>query len=276
MVYQPQTHARPHEPSQREIEASDAEVQRFLDDPEAEDVDWETYAAGYKWGPDFMRYFNEALAANGERTDGVYGDLGLEAWPEARVVDCPLARRLDGALGRAADARTRKICADHAARVEALLRDFVARYEPAPAAAADPPPASAAAMSVDDPHSAPFTPHAPRRSQLDPVSTDSEEDEDDAIAPRGLGAFDGYGSRDDDDDADSGGGDDWSAPAASPDARERGFDRDDYSAEDDLCKGVRRMSTTPQKAPEPRAPFRHYSYRDADERPPAWQRKSAF
>ena len=32
MVYQPQTHARPHEPSQREIEASDAEVQRFLDD----------------------------------------------------------------------------------------------------------------------------------------------------------------------------------------------------------------------------------------------------
>ena len=82
-------------------------------------------------------------------------------------------------------------------------------------------------MSVDDPHSAPFTPHAPRRSQLDPVSTDSE-DEDDAIAPRGLGAFDGYGSRDDDDDdADSGGGDDWSAPAASPDARERGFDRDD-------------------------------------------------
>ena len=57
---------------------------------------------------------------------------------------------------------------------------------------------------------------------------------------------------------------------------ERGFDRDDYSAEDDLCKGVRRMSTTPQKAPEPRAPFRHYSYRDADERPPAWQRKSAF
>ena len=147
--------------------------------------------------------------------------------------------------------------------------------EPAPAAAADPPPASAAAMSVDDPHSAPFTPHAPRRSQLDPVSTDSE-DEDDAIAPRGLGAFDGYGSRDDDDDADSGGGDDWSAPAASPDARERGFDRDDYSAEDDLCKGVRRMSTTPQKAPEPRAPFRHYSYRDADERPPAWQRKSAF
>ena len=67
-----------------------------------------------------------------------------------------------------------------------------------------------------------------------------------------------------------------SAPAASPDARERGFDRDDYSAEDDLCKGVRRMSTTPQKAPEPRAPFRHYSYRDADERPPAWQRKSAF
>ena len=81
----------------------------------------------------------------------------------------------------------------------------------------------------------------------------------------------------DDDDADSGGGDDWSAPAASPDARERGFDRDDdYSAEDDLCKGVRRMSTTPQKAPEPRAPFRHYSYRDADERPPAWQRKSAF
>ena len=35
MVYQPQTHARPHEPSQREIEASDAEVQRFLDDPEA-------------------------------------------------------------------------------------------------------------------------------------------------------------------------------------------------------------------------------------------------
>ena len=133
MVYQPQTHARPHEPSQREIEASDAEVQRFLDDPEAADVDW------------------------------------------------------------------------------------------------------------------------------------------------GLGAFDGYGSRDDDDDdADSGGGDDWSAPAASPDARERGFDRDDYSAEDDLCKGVRRMSTTPQKAPEPRAPFRHYSYRDADERPPAWQRKSAF
>ena len=98
-----------------------------------------------------------------------------------------------------------------------------------------------------------------------------------AIAPRGLGAFDGYGSRDDDDDADSGGGDDWSAPAASPDARERGFDRDDdYSAEDDLCKGVRRMSTTPQKAPEPRAPFRHFSYRDADERPPAWQRKSAF
>ena len=91
----------------------------------------------------------------------------------------------------------------------------------------------------------------------------------------GLGAFDGYGSRDDDDDADSGGGDDWSAPAASPDARERGFDRDDYSAEDDLCKGVRRMSTTPQKVPE-RAPFRHYSYRDADERPPAWQRKSAF
>ena len=67
----------------------------------------------------------------------------------------------------------------------------------------------------------------------------------------------------------------WSAPAASPDARERGFDRDDYSAEDDLCKGVRRMSTTPQKVPE-RAPFRHYSYRDADERPPAWQRKSAF
>ena len=65
MVYQPQTHARPHEPSQREIEASDAEVQRFLDDPEAADVDWETYAAGYKWGPDFMRYFNEALAANG-------------------------------------------------------------------------------------------------------------------------------------------------------------------------------------------------------------------
>ena len=57
---------------------------------------------------------------------------------------------------------------------------------------------------------------------------------------------------------------------------ERGFDREDYSAEDDLCKGVRRMSTTPQKAPEPRAPFRHYSYRDADERPPAWQRKSAF
>ena len=46
--------------------------------------------------------------------------------------------------------------------------------------------------------------------------------------------------------------------------------------EDDLCKGVRRMSTTPQKAPEPRAPFRHFSYRDADERPPAWQRKSAF
>ena len=68
MVYQPQTHARPHEPSQREIEASDAEVQRFLDDPEAEDVDWETYAASYKWGPDFMRYFNEALAANGEPT----------------------------------------------------------------------------------------------------------------------------------------------------------------------------------------------------------------
>ena len=61
----------------------------------------------------------------------------------------------------------------------------------------------------------------------------------------------------------------------TPDARERGFDRDDYSAEDDLCKGVRRMSTTPQKVPE-RAPFRHYSYRDADERPPAWQRKSAF
>ena len=57
--------------------------------------------------------------------------------------------------------------------------------------------------------------------------------------------------------------------------KERGFDRDDYSAEDDLCKGVRRMSTTPQKVPE-RAPFRHYSYRDADERPPAWQRKSAF
>ena len=100
-------------------------------------------------------------------------------------------------------------------------------------------------------------------------------EEDDAIAPRGLGAFDGYGSRDDDDDADSAGDDDWSAPAASPDARERGFDRDDYSAEDDLCKGVRRMSTTPQKVPE-RAPFRHYSYRDADERPPAWQRKSAF
>ena len=97
-----------------------------------------------------------------------------------------------------------------------------------------------------------------------------------ALGREGLGAFDGYGSRDDDDDADSGGGDDWSAPAASPDARERGFDRDDYSAEDDLCKGVRRMSTTPQKAPEPRAPFRHYSYRDADERPPAWQRKSAF
>ena len=24
------------------------------------------------------------------------------------------------------------------------------------------------------------------------------------------------------------------------------------------------------------APFRHYSYRDADERPPAWQRMSAF
>ena len=95
MVYQPQTHARPYEPSQREIEASDAEVQRFLDDPEAEDVDWETYAAG-------------------------------------------------------------------------------------------------------------------------------------------------------------------------------------YTAEDDLCKGVRRMSTTPQKAPEPHAPFRHYSYRDDDERPPAWQRKSAF
>ena len=46
--------------------------------------------------------------------------------------------------------------------------------------------------------------------------------------------------------------------------------------EDDLCKGVRRMSTTPQKAPEPRAPFRHFSYRDADERPPAWQRKPAF
>ena len=83
MVYQPQTHARPYEPSQREIEASDAEVQRFLDDPEAADVDWETYAAGYKWGPDFMRYFNEALAANGERTDGVYGDRGLEAWHEA-------------------------------------------------------------------------------------------------------------------------------------------------------------------------------------------------
>ena len=61
----------------------------------------------------------------------------------------------------------------------------------------------------------------------------------------------------------------------SPDARERGFDRDAYSAEDDLCKGVRRMSTTPQKVPE-RAPFRHFSYRDADERPPAWQRKSAF
>ena len=39
---------------------------------------------------------------------------------------------------------------------------------------------------------------------------------------------------------------------------------------------MRRMSTTPQKAPEPRAPFRHFSYRDADERPPAWQRKSAF
>ena len=39
---------------------------------------------------------------------------------------------------------------------------------------------------------------------------------------------------------------------------------------------MRRMSTTPQKAPAPRAPFRHYSYRDADERPPAWQRKSAF
>ena len=67
----------------------------------------------------------------------------------------------------------------------------------------------------------------------------------------------------------------WSC-RTSPDARERGFDRDDYSAEDDLCKGVRRMSTTPQKAPEPRAPFRHFSYRDADERPPAWQRKSAF
>ena len=106
------------------------------------------------------------------------------------------------------------------------------------------------------------------------LRSQTQEDEDDAIAPRGLGAFDGYGSRDDDDDADSG-GDDWSAPAASPDARERGFDRDDYSAEDDLCKGVRRMSTTPQKVPE-RAPFRHYSYRDADERPPAWQRKSAF
>ena len=66
----------------------------------------------------------------------------------------------------------------------------------------------------------------------------------------------------------------WSC-RTSPDARERGFDRDDYSAEDDLCKGVRRMSTTPQKVPE-RAPFRHYSYRDDDERPPAWQRKSAF
>ena len=102
MVYQPQTHARPHEPSQREIEASDAEVQRFLDDPEAADVDWETYAAGYKWGPDFVRYFNEALAANGERTDGVYGDRGLEAWPEARVADCPLARRLDGSEERSA------------------------------------------------------------------------------------------------------------------------------------------------------------------------------
>ena len=59
------------------------------------------------------------------------------------------------------------------------------------------------------------------------------------------------------------------------DARRETVDRDDYSAEDDLCKGVRRMSTTPQKVPE-RAPFRHYSYRDADERPPAWQRKSAF
>ena len=67
--------------------------------------------------------------------------------------------------------------------------------------------------------------------------------------------------------------DHWSKK--KPYARERGFDRDDYSAEDDLCKGVRRMSTTPQKVPE-RAPFRHYSYRDADERPPAWQRKSAF
>ena len=67
-----------------------------------------------------MRYFNEALAANGERTDGVYGDRGLEAWPEARVADVARSRgALDGALGRAADARTRKICADHAARVEA-------------------------------------------------------------------------------------------------------------------------------------------------------------
>ena len=119
MVYQPQTHARPHEPSQRDIEASDAEVQRFLDDPEAADVDWETYAAGYKWGPDFMRYFNEALAANGERTDGVYGDRGLEAWPEARVAT---ATRRNSTARWAARRRARAICADHAARVGPAAR----------------------------------------------------------------------------------------------------------------------------------------------------------
>ena len=93
MAYQPQTHARPHEPSQREIEASDAEVQRFLDDPEAADVDWETYAAGYKWGPDFMRYFNEALAANGERTDGCPVPLTVRG-TQALVSFAPLAFKL--------------------------------------------------------------------------------------------------------------------------------------------------------------------------------------
>ena len=269
MVYQPQNNARPYEPSQAQVEASDAEVQRFLEDPAAEDLDWETYAGGYDWGRDFAHYFNEALAANGERTDGVYGDLALADWPEARVVDCPLAATLDGALGRAADGRTRKICADHAARVEAMLREFVERYEPGPAPAADPPPASAA-MSVDFD----YTPCAPRTSQLDPVSTDSEEDES-AAAPR---AFDSYGSRDDDDAAAADGGDDWSAPA-SPDARERGID--EYTAEDVLCKSARRMSITPKKAPAPRAErFSQYSFRDRDpddeERGEAWMRKSSF
>ena len=86
---------------------------------------------------------------------------------------------------------------------------------------------------------APFTPHAPRRSPLDPVSGRlggrGRRDRAAARRVRPSGARNGATTTT---TRTAAAATSWSAPAASPDARERGFDRDDYSAEArDLVQG---------------------------------------